>query len=318
MKIFRRIISPFAAFIGIQLLWVLVVIIWVNWFLGSHRKLRALAEKYSPELLQGGKDWFILTEGLILLVAILAGIYVIFLYWKRQSALYREHRNFIAQITHELKSPLASIQLHLETIRWRRPAPEKIETFVSTMLADTDRLRTLIENLIAASRMEKRGIRLALVPCDLSNFIAAFFDNHRGSIPEEGSVHLDIEPGIKIKGEVESLETVMRNLLENSILYATGAPEIRVKLYREKRHAHLIFADKGRGIDRKEQKKVFKMFYRVRQLGETIRGSGLGLFIVKALVRLHRGKVWLESEGTGKGITVHLLFPVHTTEKDQG
>src|SRR5512145_2641997 len=116
MKLFRRFINPVFAFIGIQLAWLLVVIFWIYWFMGKHRQLRALAEKYSPELLRGGADWFILGEGLLLLVAILVGVYVIFLFWRRQAALYSDQRNFIAQISHELKSPLASLQLHLETI----------------------------------------------------------------------------------------------------------------------------------------------------------------------------------------------------------
>ncbi|MEJ2700424.1 MAG: sensor histidine kinase, partial [Desulfuromonadales bacterium] len=103
MKLVRRLINPLAAFIGIQLVWILVVVCWIYWFMGSHQKLRTLAEKYRPELLQGGIDWFILVEGLVLLVAILVGVYVIFVYWQRQSALLQAQRNFIAQVTHELK-----------------------------------------------------------------------------------------------------------------------------------------------------------------------------------------------------------------------
>ena len=156
-KWIKRIFNPLMAFIGIQIAWVLAVIVWLNWFLGSHRKLQALAEKYSPELLVGGPDWLILTEGLLLLVSILVGVYVIFLYWRRQAALYNAQRSFIAQVSHELKSPLASLQLHLETIRRLRPGPEKMETFVDTMLSDTDRLGTLIDNLLSASRFEQRS-----------------------------------------------------------------------------------------------------------------------------------------------------------------
>jgi len=311
MKIFGRFISPLVTFIAIQIIWILVVIFWVYWFMGSHRRLKALAEKYSSELVQGGLDWFILVEGLVLLGAILVGIYVIFIFWRRQAALYRAQHNFIAQVTHELRSPLASLKLHLETIRRRRPPQAKMETFLDTMLGDTDRLETLINNLLGAQKLEQRaGRRLALKPCNFSELLAEYFRAKQFSLPRAGTMTLDIAPEVFVRADVESLETVFRNLLENSILYSSGSPQIRVVLRPEEKKAHLVFIDQGKGINPKDRKKVFRMFYRVKHSGETIRGSGLGLFIVRALVRLHRGKVWLESEGKGKGTEVHILLPM--------
>ncbi|ALC17417.1 histidine kinase [Desulfuromonas soudanensis] len=310
MKRFGRLFNPLMAIIGIQLLWILLVVFWISWFMGSHRRLRMIAEKYSPDLIQGGVDWFILVEGLVLLAAILAGVYVIFLYWRRQVALYRAQRDFIAQVTHELKSPLASLQLHLETIRRRKLSAEKMETFLDTMLADTDRLGTLINNMLTTQRLEQKGLKPNLKPCNISELVSGYFRPRQYSLPKAGRMELDIEPGLCALAEPDSLETVFRNLLENALLYASGPPRIRVHLYREGAYAHLSFADRGKGIEKHEQKKVFSMFYRVRPPGETIRGSGLGLFIIHTVVRLHRGKVWLESEGIGKGTTVHLLLPL--------
>ncbi|BCR06106.1 two-component sensor histidine kinase [Desulfuromonas versatilis] len=314
MKLFKRLINPLMAFIGIQLVWIVVVVLWIYWFMGKHRQLRSLAEKYSPELLQGNADWFILAEGLLLLLAILAGIYVIFLYWQRQAALYRAQRHFIAQVTHELKSPLASLQLHLETIRRRRPSPEKMDVFVDTMLGDTDRLQQLISNLLTANRVEQRKVKLALRRTNLSELVNAYFKRHQYSLPKAGKMTLAVEPDLFARIEAESLETVFRNLLENAILYSVDAPRIRVELARKGRQAHLAFTDNGRGIERRELKKVFQMFYRVRQTRSAVRGSGLGLFIVKAIVKLHRGKVWLESPGEGRGATVHILLPLDSGE----
>jgi signal transduction histidine kinase len=121
---------------------------------------------------------------------------------------------------------------------------------------------------------------------------------------------LDIDPDLYARIDAEAIETVLRNLLENALLYSAGPPSIQVILKREGHRAHLIFSDKGKGIERKEQKKIFQMFYRVRPSDETIRGSGVGLFIVRAVVRLHHGKVWAESEGKGKGTTFHILLPL--------
>lgn len=317
MKFTRRNLNPIIAFIGIQLAWILVVVVWLYWFLGSHRKLRALAEKYSPELLQGGLDWIILAEGLILLVAILAGVYVIFLYWNRQRALYKEQKAFISQVTHELKSPLASIQLHLETIRLRHPAPEQMNAFLTTMLDDSARLHNLINNLLSANRLDQKGWRLTLKPRNLSAFIESYFKKQVSALPEGGKLHLDIAPGLYTRMESDSFEMVLRNLFENAILYAQGHPIITIRLLDEKPHCHLIFSDQGRGIEPKERKKVFRIFYRVRRSEEQVRGSGLGLFIVKAMVRRHKGKVWLESDGDGKGTTFHILLPQIEIEKEK-
>ncbi len=310
MKWLKRIFNPLMAFIGIQLAWVLVVIVWLNWFLGSHRKLRQLAEKYSPELLVGGPDWLILTEGLLLLISILVGVYVIFLYWKKQSALVREQRHFISQVTHELKSPLASLQLHLETIRRHQPSPEKLAAFLETMLSDTTRLNGLIDNLLSASRVEQKHWRLDLQTIDFSAFVEKYFRARQFTLPKAGKLTMEIKPDIHAAVDREAMETVLRNLLENAVLYSDKSPRISVRLATEGNNCCLAITDQGRGIDFYEQKKIFKMFYRIRRKDENIRGTGLGLFIVHATVRRHHGQVKVESMGKDQGTTFKIYLPL--------
>ena len=156
MNLPRKIFHPIMALIAVQVVWITLVVFWIYWFVGKHREFRELAEKYRPELLGRGFNWPVMVEGILLLVVILVGVYVIFVYWSRQSNLYAMQRDIISQVTHELKSPLASIQLHLETIRLRRPSGDKLESFVGTMLSDTDRLHYLINNLLMAARLEQR------------------------------------------------------------------------------------------------------------------------------------------------------------------
>jgi len=310
MKIFGRIINPLMAFIGIQLVWVVVLVFWISWFMRSHRKLRTLAEKYSPELIQGGTEWFILIEGIVLLAAILVGVYVIFLYWQRQNALNRARHQFVAQVTHELKSPIASLQLHLETIRRRQPGAEKLADFVNTMLSDTRRLDMLTSNLLTANRLEHKGFKLSLQTTNFSELTENYFRDQQYSLPRAGRMKLDVAPGLLVNLDSDSLETVFRNLLENALLYSDGPPAIRVSLQAEGRFAHLVFSDQGRGMEPADQKKVFQMFYRVRIPGKTVRGSGLGLFIVRGVIKLHRGRVWIESPGLGAGTAIHIMLPL--------
>jgi signal transduction histidine kinase len=310
MKWLKRIFNPLMAFIGIQVAWVLVLIVWLNWFLGSHRKLRALAEKYSPELLVGGPDWLILTEGVLLLISILVGVYVIFLYWKRQSALVREQRQFISQVTHELKSPLASLQLHLETVRRHQPPPEKMAAFLETMLSDTSRLNGLIDNLLSANRVGQKHWRLDLQPVDFSAFVEKYFRVRQFNLPKAGKLSINVTPGIYVSIDQDAMETVLRNLLENAILYSDPPPEITVTLGRKDDRCHLDIADRGRGIEARDLKKVFNIFYRIRRTNENIRGTGLGLYIVNATVRRHHGQVKVESKGKGQGATFRISLPI--------
>jgi len=309
MKLLRKIFHPVMALIAVQLVWITLVVLWITWFVGKHREFRQLAEKYRPELLGTGFNWPVMVEGLLLLVIILVGVYVIFVYWNRQSNLYSKQREIISQVTHELKSPLASIQLHLETIRLRRPGQEKLEAFVDTMLADTDRLHYLINNLLMAARLEQRRKPAERRPTDMSAMLAEYVERERNNLPQGGSISLEAEPGIKLLVDPEEMGMVLRNLFENAVLYSPGSPEINVRLHRSGNSVRLSIQDKGRGLDKKELKHVFEMFYRVHPTGENVRGTGLGLHIVATIIRSYGGKVAVESAGLGQGCTFIINLP---------
>jgi signal transduction histidine kinase len=310
MKWIRKIFHPLFAFIGIQLAWVLVVFFWIYWFVGRHREFRELAQRYRPELVGHSLDWFVLAEGLFLLLAILVGVYVIFLYWKRQSILYKQQKHSISQVTHELKSPLASIQLHLETIRLRKLQPDKLERFIDMMLSDIDRLNSLISNLLMAAKLEHRRRVTHRQVIDFSAFVSDYMERKRTKLPEGGSITVEVEQGLMTVVNEEEMETVLRNLFENSVLYSPAAPEITVRLRKVGNYCHLIFQDNGKGLDAEDVKKIFRMFYRVRRSGESIRGSGLGLYIVRSIINEHGGKISVSSEGTGKGCSFLITLPL--------
>jgi signal transduction histidine kinase len=310
LKLFKKIFHPLFAFIGIQLVWALVVFFWIYWFIGRNKEFRELAERYKPGLVHQSQDWFVLVQGIILLLLILAGIYVIFLFWRRQSKLYRQQREAVSQITHELKSPLASIQLHLETMRIRKLQPEKLGRFIDTMLSDTDRLNSLISNLLTAARLEQRRRLKHRQTVDFSAFVANFMENKRNKLPEGGIITVEAGEGIPANINEEDMETVLRNLFENAVLYSPAAPEISLQLTREGKYSHLVFRDNGKGLEPADLGKVFRKFYRVRHAGESIRGTGLGLFIVKSIIGEHGGKITVTSEGTGKGCAFHIFLPL--------
>ena len=312
MSWFRKLFTPLSAFIAIQVVWVFIVVFWISWFVGRHQEFRRLAEQYKPDLLSGYSfDWLVLAEGLALLVAILIGVYVIFLYWQRQSSLNRRQREFISQVTHELKSPLASIRLHLETIRLRKPSPERIERFLDTMLDDTTRLENHISNLLMAARLERGFGGGEHQPLNFSEFLTHFLEQKREKLPEGGSLTWRIEPDVRVEFDPEGMEMALRNLYENAILYSLASPEIEVTLCKEgEKRCLLIFRDQGRGMEKGNLRKIFRMFYRVRTENENIRGTGLGLYIVRSIIERHGGRIRATSPGPGRGTAFHITLPL--------
>jgi len=310
MKMIRRIFNPVIALVAIQLVWVVAVVLWVNWFVGRHRQLKELATRYSPELLARTEGWSPLVQGLLLLAIILVGVYVLFIFWRRQSRLYQEQREFITQVTHELKSPLASIQLHLETIRLRRPPADRLDSFVDTMLDDTRRLHSQIDNLLLAARIEQRRRSVERREIDLSSFVQKYLDENRERLPPGTRLETSLEPGLRAAVEPDELGTVLRNLLENAVLYSPGVPELELRLKRNGRWAALALKDHGRGLEHDQLRKIFRRFYRVELPDERIRGTGLGLYIVQSVIEGCGGTVQAESAGPGTGCTFTLQLPL--------
>ena len=153
---------------------------------------------------------------------------------------------------------------------------------------------------------------------DFSRFVSEYLERKRGDLPEGGRITAEVEPGIYAVIDAEGMEMALRNLLENALLYSPVSPEIRVSLKRSGRHCLLEFNDNGKGLKKSELDRIFDMFYRVRTPGENIRGTGLGLYIVKSVVNAHGGKISVTSEGLGKGCTFHIVLPLPGGQQQRG
>ena len=310
MKRIRRIFNPVLALVAVQLAWVTAVVLWISWFVGKNRQVKELLGHYRPDLLGAAEEWGGLVQGLLLLGIMLIGVYALFIFWRRQSRLYQAQREFITQVTHELKSPLASIQLHLETIKMRQVSAGQLQAFVDTMLDDTHRLHSQIENLLMVARLEHRRRVPESRPYDLGPLLERFIEDHRPRVPSGTRLESQIEHNLLVRIDPESFGMVMRNLLENALHYAIDVPDIEIRAFRRGKSAYVQVEDRGIGLSTEQAKSVFKRFYRVEQPHERIRGTGLGLYIVASVMKDIGGAVTVESQGLGKGCTFSLQIPL--------
>jgi signal transduction histidine kinase len=302
---------PVTIFLAMQVLWIALLVVWIRWYLEKHAQLREMAQQLRAQVEVEKFAWWPLAEGAILLALILAGATVIFIYWNKQHRLNQMQRAFVSNVTHELKSPVASIQLALETMAMRNLPEEKRREFIVMMLSDTERLASLIDRILGAARIEKKRGRYRLEQVSMRRFVEEVLEEDRHLFEKDGH-RIVLEKGgdARVTIDRSAMHVALANLIENAARYSPRGSAIRIWLQRDLRSCRLDVIDAGDGIPRKDLKNVFKIFWRGTerpQFGG--RGTGLGLYIVRNIVRDHKGKVWAVSAGLGRGSTFSMRLP---------
>jgi two-component system, OmpR family, sensor histidine kinase SenX3 len=262
------------------------------------------------------REGLLLVLGVVLFLVILAGVVVNTVFLVREARRNEQHDAFINAVTHELKTPVASIRLYLETLQRRELADEKRHEFYRVMLADSDRLLDLIEQVLRAGRTSARSRVLHKVPIDLRDTVRECLDlaRMRHHLPDEALAYLDrvAEPAqATVLGDPDELKAAVSNLVDNAIKYSNGVVHVQVELAPlEDRRVAVRVKDAGIGISAAELKRIFRRFYRIPEaVAMRIKGTGLGLFIVSSVARKHGGRVFAESPGPGQGSTFTLQLP---------
>jgi signal transduction histidine kinase len=305
----RMLYHPVTIFLLIQILWILLMVVWIRWYVEKNAQVKEMAQQLRAQVVLEGW-WVPLIEGGILLTLILAGATLMFIYWNKQHRLNQMQRNFVSNVTHELKSPVASIQLALETMALRDLPDGKRREFLGMMLDDTERLTTLINRILGAARIEKQRGRYSLESASMRRFLEELIEEDRHLFEKDGHVVL-LEKGADARVAMDrvAMRVVISNLIENAARYSPRGSTIRVRLQRDLRSCRLEVIDSGEGIARKDLKNVFKMFWRGNSRSSHKRGTGLGLYIVRHIVKDHGGKVWAWSAGLGRGATFSVRLP---------
>jgi signal transduction histidine kinase len=308
----RNLFHPIMVFIGVQIAWIVLMAVWINWYLENNLAIKEFAQKIRPDLFTVEIQWLILFEGCFLMLLILAGVYVIFVYWNKQNRLNEMQSNFVASVSHELKSPLASIQLYLETLKYQNVLDEERKDFVETMLTDTSRLSELIDNILQSSKADPTSMALQFQPVNLGAFLEEVIKVHKRHLEEKKClVDLKLAGSPTLNMDPKALRMVFNNLISNAIRYSPVGSPLTIHLHKTDKYWKVDFEDQGFGFDKKDMKKIFKKFYRVQNIDtQNIEGAGLGLFISSEIVKNHKGQLKVSSLGRGKGSVLSVLLPL--------
>src|SRR3989449_9886079 len=271
-----------------------------------------------------GSGWIILNWradikvflGFIFFGAITAGIILNTSFLIREIRRNEQHDSFINAVTHELKTPIASIRLYLQTLERRDVGESQRREFYRLMLDDTDRLLGTVEQVLKAGQAGHKKQR-DRVTVDFGQLVRECVDVTRASHQlDQEALRLEQLPEAEptVLADSEELRTAVSNVLDNAVKYSNGRVDVSVRVETpDEKHVTLRVKDQGVGIAPHDLKRVFKRFYRVpNRVLSNVKGTGLGLFIVRAIARKHGGRVFAESEGEGRGTTVVLELPRST------
>ena len=251
--------------------------------------------------------------GVILFALIIAGMVLNTIFLVREIRRNEQHDSFLNAVTHELKTPVASIRLYLQTLQTRELDAEKRREFYRIMLEDSDRLLHTIEQVLRAGSARSRFRREVRSQVNLGEVASECVDlaRTRFHLDDQSLAYENHTRAPLVLGNADELKAAVWNLIDNAIKYSPSQVRVTVALDEpEEGRIAVRVSDRGIGISSTELKRIFRRFYRTPALGAVrTKGSGLGLFIVRSVARNHGGRAFAESGGAGHGATLTIVLP---------
>lgn len=255
-----------------------------------------------------GRVGMIIGEGSTFLVILVIGAIYFHRLLLKEKYIQAQQRNFLLSVTHELKSPLASIKLYLQTILKRDLEKEKREQFIKSSIDDIGRLDDLVENMLLASKIENRSYSFPKDEFDFSGLIYNMVERLTINVQGKRIIQSDIEEHIDYTGDRFALGSMINNLFENAVKYSDENSRIFIRFKKENDQLKLSVCDEGIGIQEEEKDKIFEKFYRAgNEMTRKTKGTGLGLFIVQQVVSNHEASIKI-SKNLPKGTCFEITF----------
>ena len=257
----------------------------------------------------------LLVLGIVFFDLLIFGLIINTTFLIREIRRNEQHDAFINAVTHELKTPVASIRLYLETLKTRDVDEQQRQEFYNIMLADSERLNKTVEQVLRASRMRHRQRRIATSAINLGEMVRECLELARVQygLNETHLMYTESPEAsnARVSGDMDELRAAFANLLDNAVKYSDEEVRVVVSVSApDEKRVTVRVADQGIGIPQTQLKRIFKRFYRVPgRFMARVKGTGLGLFIVKSVVKKHGGRVYAESGGLGQGSIFTVQLP---------
>ena len=310
----RWFVHPIVVFVLSVVALAMSLVLYIYWYLEVSTGLRRIVTTYKLD--QEGffefKTWLVILVLSILVGLILVGVFIIFIYHQKTWRIYRLQRNFIDSFTHELKTPVASLKLYLETFSCHELPREDQLKYIRFMLNDVDRLLNNINRILQLARIESGSYAREFVLSDLVESVERFRNENADLFPN-GIVTIENQAKrpFPFGLNVQLFDILLMNLFSNAMRYnRSPQPRLDIRFVPRPDILDIRFEDNGVGIESKELGKIFRKFYRVGRPDDlTARGSGIGLYLVQQIARIHKARVHVESEGPSKGSAFILSLP---------
>jgi len=317
-KRLQKIIRPVVVLILVQLAWLSLAALWIYFYISNHIILKKVGNEVLPALMPGSYHVLVLISGCVLLVLLQGGFYFIYIYLNRQINVNRANDHFLANITHELKSPLASIQLYLETLESRRVPMHKINEFIQLMIKETRRLQTMIDKILGTIRIDQKRLAFDFRVYNMRTVIPGLLKEVFAKYPDSvvNNISINNPTSCRCVLDLNAFKIIFINLIDNAVKYAGKRFSLKIDCQRFEKYFRIDFIDQGVGIPPGEQKRIFRKFYRV--YGPNIpdsRGTGLGLYITREIIRYHGGKIKALNSDEQPGTIIRLELPIYKKAK---